>query len=237
MNHEIQAIGHITTPFQQKFAIPRQGLGLSIAKGQINFAEDINPQQALMGIEDFSHLWLMFLFHDNLSQGFKQKVRPPRLGGNKKMGVFASRSSFRPNGIGLSLVRNLGLIDNRLHVGEVDLLCNTPIVDIKPYLPYADIATNATAGYAAEKPANTRQVIFAESANLCLKEASHQHADFLPLLESVLSQDPRPAYKQLTTDNKSYHLQLYNYDVHWRMQAEHILVVNVNKVLNAISLK
>ena len=237
MNHEIQAIGHITTPFQQKFAIPRQGQGLSLAKGQINFAEYINPQQALTGIEDFSHLWLMFLFHENLAQGFKQKVRPPRLGGNKKIGVFASRSSFRPNGIGLSLVRNLGLIDNRLHVGEVDLLCNTPIIDIKPYLPYADIAISATAGYAAEKPANTLQITYADSAKQGLNEASHQYTDFMPLLASILAQDPRPAYKQLTTDDKIYHLQLYDYDVHWRMQAEHILVVNVNKVSNAISLK
>lgn len=213
----MQAIASIATPFSQKFAIPRQGNGLSIAKGQVKFSPQIDVQQALDGIESFSHLWLLFVFHENLEQGFKSKVRPPRLGGNKKIGVFATRSTFRPNAIGMSLVENLGLIDNELHVGGVDLLNNTPILDIKPYLPYADINNEAKAGYAHEKPNATLQVRLVEDVQSIIEKVSKQHADYLPLLISVLEQDPRPAYKRNQADPKMYHLALYNTDVHWQV--------------------
>ncbi|MDT0595851.1 tRNA (N6-threonylcarbamoyladenosine(37)-N6)-methyltransferase TrmO [Aestuariibacter sp. P117] len=232
----MQAIANIQTPFSQKFAIPRQGNGLSIAKGKIKFLPHIDVMQALDGIDAFSHLWILFVFHDNLAQGYKSKVRPPRLGGNKKMGVFATRSTFRPNAIGMSLVKNLGFEDKELHVSGVDLLNNTPILDIKPYLPYADIENTAQAGYAEEKPTTSLKVNFADSVYDTLDRLSTQHADYLPLLVSVLEQDPRPAYKQQQADNKVYHLALYNSDVHWQVlanqnnsnsQAPSILVTNI----------
>lgn len=213
----MQAIATIATPFSQKFAIPRQGNGLSIAKGQIKFSPEIDVRQALDGIAAFSHLWLLFIFHENLEQGFKSKVRPPRLGGNKKIGVFATRSTFRPNAIGMSLVENLGLIDDKLHVSGVDLLNNTPILDIKPYLPYADINIEAKAGYAHEKPHATLQVRLVDDVQSIIEKVSKQHTDYLPLLISVLEQDPRPAYKKNQTDPKMYHLALYNTDVHWQV--------------------
>lgn len=213
----MQAIANIYTPFSQKFAIPRQGNGLSIAKGKITFLPQIDARQALDGIDAFSHLWLLFVFHENLEQGHKSKVRPPRLGGNKKIGVFATRSSFRPNAIGMSLVKNLGREGNELHVGGVDLLNNTPILDIKPYLPYADIDNTAHAGYAEEKPKSGLQVDFADNVCDTLEELSKQHTDYLPLLVSILEQDPRPAYKKQQVDNKTYHLALYNSDVHWQV--------------------
>lgn len=186
----MQAIANIHTPFSQKFAIPRQANGLSIAKGVIKFLPQIDVLQALDGIDAFSHLWLLFVFHENLEQGYKSKVRPPRLGGNKKIGVFATRSNFRPNAIGMSLVRNLGLKDNELHVGGVDLLNKTPILDIKPYLPYADIDNTAHAGYAEEKPKAGLQVNFADNVCDTLEKLSKQHTDYLPLLVSVFRTRP-----------------------------------------------
>ena len=230
MNYSIQPVGHIKTPFQQKFSIPRQAQGVSIAKGHIDFCDHIDAAQALDGIQDFSNLWLVFVFHENIAQGFKAKVRPPRLGGNKKVGVFASRSSFRPNALGLSLVRNLGVKNNQLHVAELDLLNNTPIMDIKPYLPYADIATNASTGYAPSKPEQKMQVTYSQQAQQELDVVHSQYPDFAALLAHVLGQDPRPAYKKQQVDNKVYHVSLYDIDVHWCINETAIHVLNMNKV-------
>ena len=210
MQHTIEPIGILHSPFKQKFAIPRQSQALSVAKGSIKFAENINIEQALDGIDAFSHLWLLFLFHENLAAGFTQKVRPPRLGGNKKIGVFATRSTFRPNGIGMSLVQNLGVTNKCLQVGGIDLLDQTPIVDIKPYLPYADVAAHATAGYAATPPEHKLTVSYTETAAQQAIAFSAQHPDFMVLLSNILEQDPRPAYKQNNIDNKRYHIDLYN---------------------------
>ena len=215
MNYSVSPIGHILTPFSQKFAIPRQGLALSPAKGTVVFSDEIDVAQATDGIDAFSHLWLLFLFHENLAQGFKAKVRPPRLGGNKKIGVFASRSSFRPNGIGMSLVKNLGIKNNQLLVEGVDLLNKTPIVDIKPYLPYADAAIEACAGYASDKPSNTLNVKFSAVAQLQLKTFEAQYSDLPTLIPAVLAQDPRPSYKSSKHDSKTYIIRLYNLDIKW----------------------
>lgn len=227
MNYPISPIGHILTPFSQKFAIPRQGLSLSPAKGSVVFSKEIDVVQATDGIDAFSHLWLLFLFHENLAQGFKAKVRPPRLGGNKKIGVFASRSSFRPNGIGMSLVKNLGLHNNQLLVEGVDLLNKTPIVDIKPYLPYADAVPKASAGYANDKPSNTLTVKFSAPAQQQLNIFEAQYSDLPSLIPAVLAQDPRPSYKSSKYDNKIYIIRLYNLDIKWLVEdnTAHVLAI------------
>jgi tRNA-Thr(GGU) m(6)t(6)A37 methyltransferase TsaA len=143
----LSAIGHIQTPFKQKFAIPRQP-NLAKAKGQVVLAPDFDDPRVFKGLEVFSHVWLLFLFHENLDKGWKPSVKAPRLGGNATLGVFASRSTHRPNGIGMSAVKNLGsdIVDGKLtlHVEGVDLLDGTPIIDIKPYLPYADALPHAS---------------------------------------------------------------------------------------------
>ena len=217
MSYSLTPIGHITSPFKQKFAIPRQSQALSLAKGEIVFAKHINPEQALDGIDAFSHLWILFLFHQNLDHGFSDKVRPPRLGGNKKVGVFATRSPFRPNGIGMSLVTNLGHSNNTLRVGGIDLLDGTPIIDIKPYLPYADIQQNAQAGFANDTPEQDLRVELSEQASQQIIPFKAQHPDFEALLINVLAQDPRPAYKQKSQDNKHYHISLYNAQITWHV--------------------
>ncbi len=227
MEFSIAPIAYIKTPFSQKFAIPRQGLSLSIAKGKITFEEHINSEHALSGINDFSHLWVFFLFHENIDKGFKDKIRPPRLGGNKKVGVFASRSSFRPNHIGMTLVENLGVKDGCLLVGGVDMMDNTPIIDIKPYLAYADVAPDAKSAYAADAPKNVLQVSFAESVLSDINICEQQHPDFSALLSSVLAQDPRPAYKKNGIDNKQYAISLYGIDIAWKVEKDQAIVTNV----------
>lgn len=227
LDYPITPIAHILTPFSQKFAIPRQGLGISPAKGTIVFADNIDALQACDGIEAFSHLWILFIFHENVDQGFKSKVRPPRLGGNKKIGVFASRSSFRPNGIGMSLVKNLGMKDKQLLVDGVDLLNNTPIVDIKPYLPYADSLSDAVAGYAEEKPNSTLSVIFSATAQQQLDRYKEVHCDLPILIYSVLAQDPRPSYKSAKQDSKMYFIRLYNLDIKWLVAGNTVNVIEI----------
>jgi tRNA-Thr(GGU) m(6)t(6)A37 methyltransferase TsaA len=223
-------IAHIVTPFSQKFSIPRQSLSLSVAKGAIIFSDDVDVTQSLDGIEGFSHLWLLFLFHENLAQGYKAKVRPPRLGGNKKVGVFASRSSFRPNGIGMSVVKNLGIKNNTLMVAGVDLLCMTPILDIKPYLPYADIVNEASAGYAHEKPSATLTAHYSDQAKEQLAFHQHQYPDLTALLDNILTQDPRPSYKQHQQDQKIYFIQLYDLEVKWSVNNTTIDVIAIYPV-------
>jgi tRNA-Thr(GGU) m(6)t(6)A37 methyltransferase TsaA len=141
---EFRSIGVISTPFKQKFGIPRQSQAISVATGTIQFSPDINPTNACRGLDAFSHLWISFIFHGNRQGIWKDTVRPPRLGGNEKVGVFATRSTFRPNPIGLSVVKNGGLNEhNNLVVEGIDLLDQTPIIDIKPYVHYADSVNHA----------------------------------------------------------------------------------------------
>lgn len=225
-------IGFIDTPFSQKFGIPRQSHALSLAKGQICFTKHINVANACRGLEAFSHLWLSFIFHEHIDKPWSDTVRPPRLGGNERVGVFASRATHRPNPIGLSLVKNEGLNEkNQLIVSGVDLLCGTPIVDIKPYLDYSDTALDAQCAYANQAPDKSKKVVFDHSLQSQLTQILASHSDFKQLCESVLSFDPRPAYKQsLAQDDKSYSLRLYNIDIQWKVIQETIHVFALKHV-------
>ncbi|MEQ8952563.1 MAG: tRNA (N6-threonylcarbamoyladenosine(37)-N6)-methyltransferase TrmO, partial [Gammaproteobacteria bacterium] len=152
----IKPIGILHSPYRQKFAIPRQPNLVPEAEGIISFESEYADPNLLRALDQFSHLWLLFLFHETASQGWSATVQPPRLGGKTRVGVFASRSPFRPNPLGMSVVRNLGhgMKNGRLQlrVGGIDLLDGTPIVDIKPYIPYADAIADAQGGFAAEAP-------------------------------------------------------------------------------------
>ncbi|MBF7074765.1 tRNA (N6-threonylcarbamoyladenosine(37)-N6)-methyltransferase TrmO [Glaciecola sp. MH2013] len=234
----IYPIAYISTPFDQKFGIPRQSQALSKARGKITFSENINPQNACRGLEQFSHLWLSFVFHENMDAAYSDTVRPPRLGGNKKIGVFASRSTFRPNPLGLSLVKNKGLnSQGELLVQGVDLLDQTPIVDIKPYIAYADqpefitkSAHDSTAvfsGYAEDKP-DVKAVFIDNMVGESLKLIDKQIPDFSALLINVLQQDPRPAYKRKQSDNKTYHISLYKHDIAWVVEQNSIRVLKIS---------
>ena len=213
----LEAIATIATPFKQKFAIPRQP-NLANAQGVITFEEGFNDINMLKGIENYSHLWLLFIFHQNIERGWKNTVKAPRLGGNATIGVLASRSTHRPNGIGMSVVKNKGVVSSngqtQLVVEGVDLVDGTPLVDIKPYIAYADSVPSASDNLDDICPIPNRNVSFADRLKPMLAEIEKEHRDFSALVIAVLSQDPRPAYKQkLDNDDKTYRVTLYDIDV------------------------
>ena len=212
----ITPIAEISTPYQSKFAIPRQPGLVTAARGEINFLSEYSDVDMVRGLDQFSHIWLIFSFHQTAEQGWKPMVRPPRLGGNKQVGVLASRSTFRPNPLGLSLVKLDAIRVEKntpsLIVSGIDLVDKTPILDIKPYLPYADAKIDALGGYAEQEPTNISVKISAE-LNQQLETINRQHSNFSKLVEQVLAQDPRPAYRKGKTDNKTYGVTLYDYDV------------------------
>ena len=196
---ELRVIAHIYTDFPTKFGIPRQsGLAASLP-GVIVFEKPYRNPDALRGITDFSHLWLLWLFSDAIrkdtGETFTPTVRPPRLGGNTRMGVFATRSPFRPNPIGLSSVKLEGIEtgedgDLRLLVSGADLMNGTPILDIKPYLPFTDSHPDAVGGFADEKRDYRLKVDF--PAPLLAILPAEKHAAIL----EILAEDPRPAYQK-----------------------------------------
>ena len=217
----LKVIGTIDSPYKEKFAIPRQPGIVTAAQGKLRLTGVANNAELVRGLAQFSHIWLLFIFHGTQAQGWKPLVRPPRLGGNKKLGVFATRSTFRPNPIGMSVVK-LDRIEQQasqviLHISGLDLLDGTPIVDIKPYVPYADIIENADGGYAQEQPNSDIKVIFSNAALLTLAEKNQDYPTLQSLIEQVLSQDPRPAYKQKKVDDKTYGMTLYAFNIKWQM--------------------
>ena len=217
-------IAHIETDFKEKFGIPRQS-GRVEAVGRIVFLPEYRNPDALRGIEGFSHLWLLFDFSLAHREGFTPTVRPPRLGGNRHVGVFASRSPFRPNPIGLSSVRLLscevGEDGPVLTVSGVDLLDGTPIYDIKPYLPFSDAHPDATAGYAAEGEGHRLQVVYAEGVT---PPADTQTA---ALLADCLAEDPRPSYQEDAA--RIYHMRLGEYEASFTVCGETLTVVKIDR--------
>ena len=215
-----QPIGLMHSPYKQKFAIPRQPGLVKSAVGSIEFLADYADPNALRGIEQFSHLWLIFQFHHTTDQGWTPMVRPPRLGGNKKLGVFATRSTFRPNNMGLSVVE-FDSVEHKngklwLHVRGMDLLDGTPILDIKPYVPYADSISAATGGFAQQAP-SLMAVNFSPRALSQLQRLRSRYPQFQTLISDVLAQDPRPAYQHNSPDEKTYGMNLYEFNIQWQV--------------------
>ena len=192
-NVTIQVIARMHSDFATKFGIPRQSGLVEELKSTIVFEPEFRNPDALRGIEDFSHLWIIWQFSEAVRTGWNPTVRPPRLGGNTRIGVFATRSPFRPNNLGLSSVKLLGVEHTEkygtvLHVGGADLMDGTPIYDIKPYVSYADAFPDAASGFASMAPQANLRVIIPD------------HLPFTPeqrlVLTQVLSLDPRPAYQR-----------------------------------------
>ncbi|WP_194437125.1 tRNA (N6-threonylcarbamoyladenosine(37)-N6)-methyltransferase TrmO [Vibrio fluminensis] len=213
--YNVEPIGFVQSPYKEKFAVPRQPRLVPAATARIKLQGDVNCAEAVRGIEQFSHVWLLFLFDQNLSAGWKPTVRPPRLGGNERIGVLASRSTFRPNGIGMSAVELKGVSQQGdqfyLELGSVDLVDGTPIVDIKPYIPYTDAIIDANGGYAEEEPEKTPVCFLPTAVESLDKQANSQQ--IRQVIEQVLAQDPRPAYKKNKPDNKEYAVNLFNLNV------------------------
>jgi len=224
-------LGIVHSCFRQKFGIPRQPGLVPEAEASIEILPPYDRDEAFRGLEQVSHIWLVFIFHQAMREEWSPTVRPPRLGGNQRIGVFATRSNFRPNPIGLSLVRLTGIErrDGRLYL-EVrggDLLDGTPILDIKPYLPYADSVEGASTGF-ADAPPDTLPVQFSEQAAAQLQEFDNTEGRLSSLIASMLSYDPRPAYQQ--QPGREYGCQVHDYNVIWKVEDGVVHVLAIEKI-------
>ena len=195
MDVSINPIARMHSDFATKFGIPRQSGLVQELRSTIVFEPEYRNADALRGIEDFSHLWIIWQFSEAIRDGWSPTVRPPRLGGNTRMGVFATRSPFRPNNLGLSCVKLLGVEQTAehgpvLHVGGADLMDGTPIFDIKPYIPYSDCHPEATGGFAQTLAEYALDVEFPEEL------LERIQPDRREGLVALLKQDPRPAYQK-----------------------------------------
>lgn len=231
----VDYIGYVCSPFKEKFAIPRQPGLVNAAQGKILLSGDANKAELVKSLSQFSHIWLIFTFHGTQQQGWKPLVRPPRLGGNSKIGVLASRSTFRPNPIGMSVVKLDSVEINKqqviLHISGFDLLDNTPIIDIKPYIPYSDSIADAQAGFAQEPPSAALSVSFSDKASEQVQVYDKKFPQLTLLIEQVLGQDPRPAYKRGKTDEKIYGMSLYDLNIEWQLQGlTNVVVLNISPV-------
>lgn len=225
-------IGTLHSPFREKFGIPRQPGLAPHALSRLVLSPDYAAADCLAGLEDFSHLWLLFLFHATADQGWQPTVRPPRLGGNDTRGVFATRSMFRPNPIGLSAVELVAIVDGphgkELLLRGADLLDGTPVLDLKPYLPYADSLPQARAGFAPTAPAllpvHWSDTALAQAAALALDP------DLRCLIDEVLAQDPRPAYRATHEDRHEYGVWLADINVRFAVSADGAQVLSLEPV-------
>ncbi|OCG59838.1 tRNA-Thr(GGU) m(6)t(6)A37 methyltransferase TsaA [Gilliamella sp. Nev5-1] len=231
MTYQIKPIGIIRSPYSEKFSVPRQPNLVNAGQGDLYLLAPYNDPVSVKGLEQFSHLWLLFLFHHIAPEKWRLTVRPPRLGGNKTMGVFATRSPFRPNHIGLSAVELKDiLVENKqviLKLGSLDLVDGTPIIDIKPYIPYCDSHSDAFAGYAQSTPKEKLTVTFSQKAQLILDLQKQDYPQLTELITQVISQDPRPAYKQKKINEQTYGLTLYHFNIKWKISNQHALVEDI----------
>lgn len=223
---EITPIAHIRTDFPTKFGIPRQSGILPETRGRIVFERAYRNPDALRGIEGFSHLWLIWDFSENHRAEWSPTVRPPRLGGNTRVGVFATRSPFRPNPLGLSSVRLVAVENDPkdgpvLIVSGADLMDGTPIYDVKPYLPYTDAHPEAKDGFAGPVCSETLEVVFPDALLERLPDAKRQTA------VALLAEDPRPSYQD--DPARVYGVPFAGYEIRFTVQDGRLTVVDVEE--------
>lgn len=227
-----QQIGTIRSPWKEKFAVPRQPGLIEDGGGELHLQAPYNQPEAVRGLEEFSHLWLLFVFHQTMEGGWRPTVRPPRLGGNARMGVFATRSTFRPNPVGMSLVELNGVRTEKggviLELGSLDLVDGTPIVDIKPYLPFVESIPHARAGFARQAPAADMPVTFSAQARQQIDRQLRKYPHLERFICQVLAQDPRPAYRKGEEPDREYAAWLLDFNVRWCVNASGTLVTAVD---------
>jgi len=221
----METVAHIENGFSDKFGVPRQSGMVPSVKARIVFEPKYRHPDAIRGIEGFSHLWLLWLFSENQPAVGRLTVRPPRLGGNKRMGVFATRSSFRPNGIAMSCVR-LERVDYdspdapALIVSGADMISGTPIIDIKPYLPFTDSHPEAVAGFAGDALSHRLEVVFAPGCAIP-DEMKKEITDLLSL-------DPRPSYQD--DETRIYGMTYAGYEIKFRVSGSLVTVTGVTAI-------
>lgn len=222
---EMKVIARIESDFPEKFGIPRQSGIVPALRSTIRFEKEFRNADALRGLEGFSHLWIIWIFSENMRDTWKPTVRPPRLGGNTRLGVFATRSSFRPNPIAMSCVKieEIRLEGNNgpeIVVSGADLMDGTPIVDIKPYLPYADSVPDAAGGFAATVDGNRLDV------EIPAEVATGFPPEKIDALSEVLAQDPRPHYQD--DPERIYGFPFAGHEVKFRVVGKKLEVVSIH---------
>ena len=221
----IRPIAHIQSDFTEKFGIPRQAGIVEELEATIVFEPEYRVKDALRGLEDFSHVWLIWQFSEAVRQEWSPTVRPPRLGGNTRMGVFATRSPFRPNNLGLSCVKIIGLEDTKdkgtvVKVAGADLMNGTPIFDIKPYIPYADCKIDALGGFAPDSGTTLQVEMLEESlANFPIEKRE--------ALRAVLANDPRPRYQN--DPDRVYSMDFAGFDVKFSVKGDTLFLLSTEK--------
>lgn len=223
----IHPIARMRSDFPTKFGIPRQSCLVPELRSTIVFESEFRNPDTLRGIEGYTHLWLIWQFSEAVRQEWSPTVRPPRLGGNTRMGVFATRSPFRPNSLGLSCVRLLGIehTDKNgtvIHVAGADLMDGTPIFDIKPYIPYSDSHPDASGGFTDTAGEFLLKVDFPETLLSILPEEKRDAA------KAVLSHDPRPSYQR--KPERIYGINFAGYDIRFRVDGDVLTVQSVEKI-------
>ena len=218
---DMKIIARIQSDFPEKFGIPRQSGIVPDLRSRIVFEPEYRDGNALKGIGEFSHLWLIWVFSENMRDTWSPTVRPPRLGGNERIGVFATRSPFRPNPIGLSCVKLEQILDlpgkgKVLEVSGADLMDGTPILDIKPYLPFTDSRPEALSGFTQRGDMSLLKVVFPEKLRRKLPEEKQKAA------AQVLAQDPRPRYQE--DPERIYGMTFAGSDIRFRVE-DHVLTV------------
>ncbi len=227
----LEQIGVIRSPWKEKFAVPRQPGLIEDGGGELHLLPPYNQPEAVRGLDAFSHLWLLFIFHQTMENGWHPTVRPPRLGGNARVGVFATRSTFRPNPVGMSLVtlKKVHCEKNQviLTLGSLDLVDGTPVIDVKPYLPFAEARPDARAGFAQQVPDADMPVTFSPAAMQQIGQQPH-YPCLQRFITQVLAQDPRPAYRKNSESPREYAAWLLDFNVRWRVTAEGTEVIAVD---------
>lgn len=229
MSYTFNSIAIIHSPFKEKFGIPRQPSLVPAARLTVELLPPYNQPDAVRGLAEFSHIWLTFVFHQTAHKTWQPLVRPPRLGGNIKAGVFATRSTHRPNPIGLSLVELLNVSTTNgkviLTIGGADLLDGTPVLDIKPYIPFIESQPQARAGF-VDGPPPLLEVRWASNARQQLASLPCPPERLEALIEQVVAQDPRPAYQN--DPIRLYGIRLYDYDVRFRINHNTATIVEIH---------
>lgn len=234
MQWQFSTIGQVHTACKEKFGLPRQAGLVPELTAELEIFPPWDRDEAFTELAQFSHIWVISVFHQAVREEWQPTVRPPRLGGNTRVGVFASRSPYRPNPVALSAMRLLGISRSSgrliLSVAGNDLVDGTPLLDIKPYIPYADSIADATGGYTDSVPHRKLAVTFSKQADeLCQKFQADGYTGLHKLIIALLQQDPRPAY-QAERQAREYGIMLYDLNIRFAISDDQIIVTEIGRV-------
>lgn len=230
---QVTPIGIIYSCFTEKFGIPRQPGMVPSATARLELLPPFNREEMVRGLEEFSHIWIHFLFHQTIAEGWKPTVRPPWLGGQKRVGVFASRSPHRPNHMGLSVVRLEAIVWEKgrlfLELSGVDFLDQTPVVDIKPYVPYSDSIESASCSYARGEVPEVSVAFSKKAEAFCTDYRQKTGRNIRQLAEDMIRHDPRPASQK--ANKLSFGMLLWNVNVRWTVAGNSFLIESCAEIM------